>query len=126
MNQSCWIGWGRDFCWGLAEAGDDYIFANPDDWQFTASLLSQIGKHGPMLLIEPKGKTLERSDISPRSAGAEQGVKDRLNNHGYTSTIRYLCIALVVISFRSRKRKHRLIRAGGNHCKRGADFNVQR
>jgi hypothetical protein len=58
LNQGRWIGFSaRDFGWGLAEAGHNFTFVSPEDWQLavTGSLLSHMGKHGPMLLLAPGG-----------------------------------------------------------------------
>jgi hypothetical protein len=86
MNQGYWIGWwSRDFGWGIAEAGHNFTFVNPDDWQqaVTGSLLSHMGKHGPMILVRPDG-------LSEGAARYLQMVKptwgapnDQLNNHGW-------------------------------------------
>ncbi|MEA4826979.1 cell wall-binding repeat-containing protein [Clostridium sp. JNZ J1-5] len=44
----------RDFGWGISEAGHNFIFANPGEWQsaIAASALSHKGKYGPMILVE--------------------------------------------------------------------------
>jgi hypothetical protein len=58
LTQGYWISyWLRDFGWGLAEAGHNFTFVNPEDWQqaVTGSLLSHMGKHGPMILVRPDG-----------------------------------------------------------------------
>ena len=86
LNQGYWIDWwSRDFGWGIAEAGHNFIFANPDDWQqaVTGSLLSHMGKHGPMILIRSNGpdEVLSRYlELVKPSAGAPN---DQLNNHGW-------------------------------------------
>ena len=86
MNQGYWINWfTRDFGWGIAEAGHNFIFANPDDWQqaVTGSLLSHMGKHGPMILLRSEGpdENLRRYlELVKPSAGAPN---DQLNNHGW-------------------------------------------
>ena len=86
LNQGYWIDWwSRDFGWGIAEAGHNYIFANPDDWQLavTGSLLSHLGKHGPMILLRSEGpdENLSRYlELVKPSAGAPN---DQLNNHGW-------------------------------------------
>lgn len=86
LNQGYWIGsWSRDFGWGIAEAGHNFTFVNPDDWQqaVTGSLLSHMGKHGPMLLtgregLAPAAVRYLESVKPPRSAPSDQ-----LNNHGW-------------------------------------------
>lgn len=86
MNQGYWIDWfSRDFGWGIAEAGHNYIFANPEDWQqaITGSLLSHMGKHGPMILVRADGpdeKTARYLEMVKPSQGA---ASDQLNNHGW-------------------------------------------
>jgi len=60
LDQGYWVGWWqRDFGWGISEAGHNFTFVNPDDWQIavTGSLLSHMGKHGPMILVPPTGLT---------------------------------------------------------------------
>ncbi len=75
----------RDFGWGLAEARHNFTFANPDDWQIavTGSLLSHMGKHGPMLLLPdgtlPEATVRYLASVRP-AAGA---VNDPLINHGW-------------------------------------------
>lgn len=49
--------WGwtpRDFGWGLAQAGHNYIFSNADNVLGTipAAALGHMGKHGPILLVD--------------------------------------------------------------------------
>lgn len=49
-----WWGWSaRSFGWGIAQAGHNYIFVNPDDLlgAIPAVLLGHMGKHGPVLLV---------------------------------------------------------------------------
>lgn len=86
LNQGYWIDWwSRDFGWGIAEAGHNFTFVNPDDWQqaVTGSLLSHMGKHGPMILLRSEGpdENLSRYlELVKPSAGAPN---DQLNNHGW-------------------------------------------
>lgn len=86
LNQGYWIDWWpRDFGWGVSEAGHNFIFANPDDWQqaVTGSLLSHMGKHGPMILVRPEGL----NDAASRYLGMVRPTRgvanDQLNNHGW-------------------------------------------
>ncbi|HET8855436.1 MAG TPA: hypothetical protein VFM60_05900 [Salinimicrobium sp.] len=49
--------WGwkpRDFGWGIAQAGHNYIFSNAENVLGTipAAVLGHMGKHGPILLVE--------------------------------------------------------------------------
>ena len=86
MNQGYWIDWfPRDFGWGIAEAGHNFTFVNPDDWQqaVTGSLLSHLGKHGPMILLRSEGsdENLRRYlELVKPGAGSPN---DQLNNHGW-------------------------------------------
>jgi hypothetical protein len=86
LNQGRWIGFSaRDFGWGLAEAGHNFTFVNPDDWQLavTGSLLSHLGKHGPMLLLAPSGlseATTRYLEMVRPTAGSPA---DQLTNHGW-------------------------------------------
>jgi hypothetical protein len=86
LNQGYWINWfTRDFGWGIAEAGHNFTFANPDDWQqaVTGSLLSHMGKHGPMILLPQTGadeKLVRYLEMVKPSVGA---ANDQLNNHGW-------------------------------------------
>lgn len=86
LNQGYGINWwSRDFGWGIAEAGHNFTFVNPDDWQqaVTGSLLSHMGKHGPMILLRSEGldQNLSRYlELVKPSAGAPN---DQLNNHGW-------------------------------------------
>ncbi|KGM96019.1 cell wall-binding repeat-containing protein [Clostridium botulinum] len=54
-NSAWWIDKNpRQFGWGISEAGHNFIFVNPDEWQsaVAASGLSFKSKCGPMILIE--------------------------------------------------------------------------
>ena len=85
LNQGYWIGyWSRDFGWGIAEAGHNFTFVNADDWQqaVTGSLLSHMGKHGPMILTRPEGlneNAVRYLEMVKPTWGAPD---DQLNNHG--------------------------------------------
>ena len=86
MNQGYWIDWfSRDFGWGIAEAGHNFTFVNPDDWQqaVTGSLLSHMGKHGPMILIRADGADKKTSGYLEMVKPAQGAVNDQLNNHGW-------------------------------------------
>jgi hypothetical protein len=86
FNEGFWISsWSRDFGWGIAEAGHNFTFVNADDWTLaaTGSLLSHMGKHGPMILLPAGGLTdairrYLRLVAPPRTAPADQ-----LTNHGW-------------------------------------------
>jgi len=75
----------REFGWGVAEAGHNFIFVNPRDWHgaVSASVLSHKGKHGPMLLIEeesiPEGVVKYLETVKPTYITPQQ----MLVNHGW-------------------------------------------
>lgn len=85
-NQGWWIGRTiRDYGWGISESGHNFIFVNPDEWQYAlpAAVLSHKGKHGPVLYVyhdfipEEVAKylnTVRPYQISPRQ---------QLTNHGW-------------------------------------------
>ena len=86
LNQGYWIDWfSRDFGWGIAEAGHNFTFVNPDDWQqaVTGSLLSHMGKHGPLILLRsglPDEQLLRYLEmVKP----IESSPNDQLSNHGW-------------------------------------------
>jgi hypothetical protein len=86
LNQGRWIGFStRDFGWGVAEAGHNFTFVNPDDWQLavTGSLLSHMGKHGPMMLVGP-GPLAESAVRYLEMVRPFQGApNDQLTNHAW-------------------------------------------
>ena len=86
LNQGYWIDWwSRDFGWSIAEAGHNFTFVNPDDWQqaVTGSLLSHMGKHGPMILIRPNGPDENVMRYLKMVKPEESAPNDQLNNHGW-------------------------------------------
>ena len=86
LNQGYWINWwSRDFGWGIAEAGHNFTFVNPDDRQqaVTGSLLSHMGKHGPMILIRPNGPDENVTRYLQLVQPEESAPNDQLNNHGW-------------------------------------------
>lgn len=86
MNQGYWIGYSsRAFGWGTAEAGHNFTFVDPADWQqaVAGSLLSHMGKHGPMLLL-PSGRKPEGMQRYLESVRPALGPpSDQLTNHGW-------------------------------------------
>jgi hypothetical protein len=86
LNQGYWLGSSRrDFGWGIAEAGHNFVFADPDDWPLavTGSLLAHMGKHGPLIVL-PGGQPTEVTRrylelVRPRG----RAVHDALHNHGW-------------------------------------------
>lgn len=86
LNQGYWIGyWPRDFGWGIAEAGHNFTFVNPDDWQqaVTGSLLSHMGEHGPMILTRGEGLSEAAARYLETVRPARGAPNDQLNNHGW-------------------------------------------
>lgn len=86
FNQGYWINWWtRDFGWGIAEAGHNFTFVNPDDWQqaVTGSLLSHMGKHGPMILTRPEGLDAKAAQYLETVRPGAGAANDQLNNHGW-------------------------------------------
>ncbi|MBI3652714.1 MAG: cell wall-binding repeat-containing protein [Acidobacteria bacterium] len=86
MNQGYWLGWwARDFGWGIAKAGHNFTFANPDDWQqaVTGSLLSHLGKHGPLILVRPDGVSESAARYLQLVKPTWGAANDQLNNHGW-------------------------------------------
>ena len=86
FNEGFWIGsWARDFGWGIAEAGHNFTFVNPDDWTqaTTGSLLSHMGKHGPMLLLPSGGLNEPIRRYLRMVAPARSAPADQLTNHGW-------------------------------------------
>jgi hypothetical protein len=86
INQGYWLSSStRDFGWGIAEPGHNFTFVNAADWHVavTGSLLSHLGKHGPLLVL-PNGAI---DDVTRRylASVAPHGrsVRDELVNHGW-------------------------------------------
>lgn len=75
----------RDFGWGIAEAGHNFIFINPSDWHLvvSASVLSHKGKHGPMLLVQgdyiPESVRNYLQTVKP----SKTAPQEQLYNHGW-------------------------------------------
>jgi hypothetical protein len=86
LNQGRWIGFSmRDFGWGLAEAGHNFTFVSSEDWQLavTGSLLSHLGKHGPMLLLAPGGLPEATTGYLEMVRPTAGSPADQLTNHGW-------------------------------------------
>ena len=86
FNEGFWIGsWSRDFGWGIAEAGHNFTFVDPDDWTLaaTGSLLSHMGKHGPMILLPAGGLTEPIRRYLRLVAPRRSAPSDQLTNHGW-------------------------------------------
>ena len=85
-NIGYWIGyWPRDFGWGISEAGHNFTFVNLDDWQqaVTGSLLSHMGKHGPMILMRSDGLSEQAVRYLETLKPTLGAPGDQLNNHGW-------------------------------------------
>lgn len=86
LNQGYWIDWwNRDFGWDIGEAGHNFTFVNPDDWQqaVTGSLLSHMGKHGPMILVRPDDPGDALRKYLEKVKPVWGAPNDQLNNHGW-------------------------------------------
>lgn len=86
LDQGYWIGsWARDFGWGIAEAGHNFTFVNPVDWQVavTGSLLSHMGKHGPMILLDEGRLSESARRYLDLVRPARTSPADQLVNHGW-------------------------------------------
>lgn len=77
--------WPRDFGWGIAEAGHNFTFVRPEDWQaaVTGSVLSHLGKHGPMLLVRSNGVPEAVRRYLDAIRPSLTVPKDQLLNHGW-------------------------------------------
>ncbi len=86
FNQGYWINWWtRDVGWGIAEAGHNFTFVNPEDWQLavTGSVLSHMGKHGPMILMRPEGLDENAARYLEMVRPSPSAPPDQLNNYGW-------------------------------------------
>lgn len=85
-NQGHWIGFSsRDFGWGLAEAGHNFIMVNQADWPaaVAGSLLSHMGKHGPLLFASPTGVDSATAQYIASMRPTASAARDQLTNHGW-------------------------------------------
>lgn len=86
FNQGYWINWwNRDFGWDIGEAGHNFTFVNPADWQqaVTGSVLSHMGKHGPMILLSGGNVDQPTTDYLNKVKPSWTATNDQLNNHGW-------------------------------------------
>lgn len=86
FNQGYWINWwARDFGWDVGEAGHNFTFVNADDWQqaVTGSVLSHMGKHGPMILVNQNGVNERTAEYLEKIRPSRTAANDQLNNHGW-------------------------------------------
>lgn len=82
-NFGYWIGWkGRDFDWGISEAGHNFIIGSTADLLsvIPAVLLGHMGKHGPTLLVAPDSvpQSVRRylENVRPYATDPRQTVLD--------------------------------------------------
>lgn len=80
-NFGWWWSWEpRDFGWGLAQAGHNFIVGHADNLlgMIPAALLGHMGKHGPMLLVEPGGMPGAVADylnmVKPTPTGPQETI----------------------------------------------------
>lgn len=86
FNQGWWLGsWNRDFGWDIGEAGHNFTFVNPANWQqaVTGSLLAHMGKHGPMILLSSGQLTDPLRRYLERVRPTWTAPSDQLFNHGW-------------------------------------------
>lgn len=86
LNQGHWIGWSsRDFGWGVTEAGHNFVIVNPTDWHaaVTGSLLSHMGKHGPLLFAGPAGVDSATAQYIASTRPPAAAPRDQLTNHAW-------------------------------------------
>lgn len=80
-NYGWWWNWvPRDYGWGIAQAGHNYIFLSADDvlGMIPAAVLGHMGKHGPILLVEkdsvPESVVKYLTMVKPFPAGPEETI----------------------------------------------------
>lgn len=86
LNQGRWIGFSlRDFGWGLAEAGHNFVIVNPANWHaaVTGSLLSHMGKHGPLLFAGTAGVDSATAQYIASMRPSAAAPRDQLTNHAW-------------------------------------------
>ncbi len=80
-NWGWWWDWDpRDFGWGIAQAGHNYIIGRAEDELFMipAAVLGHMGKHGPMLLVTrdsvPRPVMNYLNMVKPYPTGAQETI----------------------------------------------------
>src|SRR5690606_31543324 len=80
-NYGWWWNWvPRDYGWGIAQAGHNYIILSADDvlGMIPAAVLGHMGKHGPILLVEkdsvPESVVRYLTMVKPFPTGAEETI----------------------------------------------------
>ncbi len=76
---------GTRFRRDIGEAGHNFTFVNADDWQqaVTGSLLSHMGKHGPMILLNGGNLNEETTEYLEKVQPSQAAANDQLNNYGW-------------------------------------------
>lgn len=85
-NEGWWLGsFGRDFGWDIGEAGHNYTLVNPTNWTqaVTGSLLSHLGKHGPMILLANGTLNDDQRRYFAKVQPIWTDPRDQLLNHGW-------------------------------------------
>ena len=93
-NWGWWWGWKpRDFGWGIAQAGHNFIITTSDKilYLIPAAVLGHMGKHGPILLVEKDSVPPDTRDylnmVKPFITGAPETILNFAWIIGDTSTI---------------------------------------
>lgn len=80
-NHGWWWAWEeRMFGWGIAQAGHNFIVGRPDNLlgMIPAAVLGHMGKHGPILLIEPDNIPKEVREyltmVKPFATGPQETI----------------------------------------------------
>lgn len=85
-NQGWWIGRStRDYGWGISEAGHNFVFVNPREWQHAlpAAVLSHKGKHSPVLFVHQDSIPLEVENFLKSVKPSTTAPGQQLTNHGW-------------------------------------------
>lgn len=84
------FGWGwnwkpRAFGWGIAQAGHNFIFCNPDNllMAISASVLGHMGKHGPILLVKKNEVTKSVRNYLEMVKPFPTGPQETILNFGW-------------------------------------------
>ncbi|MGI9091107.1 MAG: hypothetical protein ACR2GG_08395 [Gemmatimonadaceae bacterium] len=69
----------------MAEAGHNFVIVNPDDWHaaVTGSLLSHMGKHGPLLFASTAGVDSATAQYIASMRPPAAAPRDQLTNHAW-------------------------------------------
>lgn len=80
-NFGWWWSWEpRDFGWGIAQSGHNFIIGNTNNvlGMIPAAVLGHMGKHGPMLLVKPDSVTKEVEEylkmVKPTPTGPQETI----------------------------------------------------